>query len=172
VTELDDMSGRTVRELLATHEAVLTTLRTRGVVRTSDAPAGQYAEWLALQVFGGTLAPNATKSHDLTTPDGTRVQVKCRVLRNGDAGERQLSPFRSVDFDEALIIFFDATYEVQRAALLTAEQVLRLARWQPHVNGRVLIARDAVLNLGTDVKKRFLKVRHEHPPLSPQLASD
>jgi len=39
--------------------------------------------------------------------------------------------------------------------------VLRLARWQPHENGRVLIARDAVLNLGTDVKKRLRKVRSE-----------
>jgi hypothetical protein len=163
--EADAMDGMTVRDLLATHEAVLTALRSMGVVRTSDAPAGQYAEWLALQTFGGALEENSTKGHDLVTGEDRRMQVKCRVLRTGHAGERQLSPFRSCDFDDALIILFDPTYEVMRAALLSAEQVLRLARWQAHVNGRVLIARDAVLSLGVDVKKRLRAAR---PPL-PQL---
>jgi hypothetical protein len=149
------MSNLTVRELLATHEAVLTELRSRDVVRTNDAPAGQYAEWLAQRVFGGELAPNSEKSYDLTTTEGVRLQVKCRVVRRDDAGERQLSPFRSFGFDQALIVLFGPGYTVRRAVLLSAEVVKQRARWSAHVNGHLLIARDGVLDLGTDVTSQF-----------------
>jgi hypothetical protein len=145
----------TVRELLATHESTLAELRARGIVRTKDAPAGQYAEWVALQVFGGELAPNSEKSYDLTTADGERLQIKCRVLRNGKAVERQLSPFRSFNFDEALVILFAPSYDVLRAVLLPPAVIEQHARWRKHVNGHVLIARDGVLDIGTDVTDRF-----------------
>jgi len=165
--DADALTELSVRDLLATHEAVLADLRRRGIVRTDDAPADQYARWLAHQAFGGLLEPESTPSHDLTTPDGRRLQVKSRVARTGGVDDRQLSPFRTVDFDELLVILFDTTYEVTRAALLTNEQVMRLARWQPHMNGRVLIARDAVLALGTDVRRRLRPARAEASPIAP-----
>ena len=157
------MSELTVRDLLATHEAILAALRERGVVRTEEAPAHQYALWLAHQAFGGVLQADGDASHDLTTPDGKRLLVKSCVVRSGRDDERQLAPFRSTNFDEVLVILFDATYEITRAALLTHQQVMRLARWKPHMNGRVLIARDAVLALGTDVRRRLPAARPSSP---------
>jgi hypothetical protein len=79
--------------------------------------------------------------------------VKARVIRDQSkrSGERQLSPFRSFDFDEALVILFDTNYDVSRASLLDAETVLDHCRESKHVNGHVLIARDSVLDLGADV---------------------
>jgi len=141
------------RDLLAGYEVLLRELRRREVVRTNDAPSGQYAEWLAHRAFGGVLAPNSVKSYDLTTEDGRRLQVKARVVRDPSrrSGERQLSPFRSFDFDEALILLFDTNYMVSRAALLKAATVLDHCRESRHVNGHVLIARDSVLDLGVDV---------------------
>ena len=100
----------TDRELLAGIEASLQELRRRGIARTSNAPTGDYAESLALKVLGGELASNSAKSYDLVTAAGDRIQVKARVIRNGSAGERQLSPFRSFDFEHALIILFDGEY--------------------------------------------------------------
>lgn len=67
------------------------------------------------------------------------------------SGERQLSPFRSFDFDQALIILFDTSYQVRRAATLDASVVLEQSTESSHVNGRVLIARDSVLDLGADM---------------------
>jgi hypothetical protein len=148
-----------VRDLLATHEAVLETLRSRGVVRTSDEPAVQYAKWLAHQAFGGTIEADTTKAHDLVTAEGRRMRVAGLVIRSTDAGERQLPQFRGADFDEVLVALFDPSYDLLRASVLTTEQVMRLARWQPHINGRVLIARDAVLDLGTDVKRKLRNAR-------------
>lgn len=141
------------RELLAGYEVILRELRRREVVRTNDAPSGQYAEWLAQRAFGGVLAPNSVKSYDLTTSAGRRLQVKARVIRDPSkkSGERQLSPFRSFDFDDALILLFDTNYMVTRAALLDAATILANCRESRHVNGHVLIARDSVLDLGVDV---------------------
>jgi hypothetical protein len=152
-----DAAALTVQDLLATYEAILAELRERQVVRTNDAPAGQFAEWLAQRVLGGTLALNSVKSYDLTTEDGLRLQVKCRVIRKDGAGARQLSPFRSFDFDRCLVLLFSPSYEVQRAVLLSPGQVENAARWQNHVNGHVLIARDSVLALGEDITPRFAK---------------
>jgi hypothetical protein len=98
------------------------------------------------------------------------MQVRCRVIRTGQQDERQLSPFRNVDFDDALVILFDPSYDVIRAASLTREQVMRLARWQPHMSGRVLIARDAVLALGTDVRRRLRSARADVAPIAPVIA--
>ena len=141
------------RELLAGYEKLLRELRRREVVRTNDAPSGQYAEWLAQRAFGGDLAPNSVKSYDLIAQTGRRLQAKARVIPDPSriSGERQLSPFRSFDFDDALIILFDSTYQVSRAVLLDVETVVNHSRESSHVNGRVLIARDSVLDLGDDV---------------------
>jgi hypothetical protein len=157
------MSELTVRDLLATHEAVLTALRDRGVMRTDESPAQQYALWLAHEAFGGAITPESM-SHDLTTPDGRRLQVRSAVVRADQVDDRQLAPFRNVDFDELLVVLFDASYEVLRAAMLTNEQVMRLARWKPQLNGRVLVARDAVLALGTDVRRRLPAARAHTDP--------
>jgi hypothetical protein len=150
------LAEATPRQILATYELLLAELRRRNVVRTNDAPSGQYAEWLAQRVLGGSLASNSVKSYDLTAADGSRIQVKARVVRNtAKAGERQLSPFRSFEFDSALIILFDDTYRVRRAIMLPATVVLEHSRDSSHVNGRILIARDAVLNLGDDLTLKF-----------------
>ena len=146
------------RLLLATYESILAELRAREVVRTNDAPAGQYAEWLAWRVLGGDLAANAVKSYDLVTEQKRKVQVKARVLRKPNlVGERQLSPFRSFDFDDALVILFDRTYQVLRAVLLPKAVVEAKSSYRQHVNGYILIARDTVLGEGTDVTERFVE---------------
>ncbi len=59
------LNGASPRALLQAYEAILGELRRQGVSRTSDAPVGQYAEWLDARVLGATLAANATKSYDL-----------------------------------------------------------------------------------------------------------
>lgn len=92
------------------------------------------------------------KSYDLITTDGQRIQVKARILRNPTkVGERQLSPFRSFEFDHALVVLFDREYQVIRATLLPASVILEHSRESKHVNGRICIARDTLLDLGADV---------------------
>lgn len=153
----DVLRGASELELLVTHESILAELHRRGVVRTNDAPVGQFAEWLAHRKLGGTLEPNSKKGFDLRTPEGRKVQVKARLLRpEKKRSERLLSVFRSFDFDDCLVLLFNEKYEVSKAALLSAEVVKAHARESKHVHGHLLFATDAILQLGTDLTPRFL----------------
>ncbi|MBS2033272.1 MAG: hypothetical protein JST54_35690 [Deltaproteobacteria bacterium] len=125
-------------------------------MRTNDAPLGQWAEWLARRVLGGTLERNSSKSHDLVTPKGRRVQVKARLVRDLKRREdRQLSVFRSFEFDECLVLLFDPEYSVRRAAVLPSALVQEHAKFRKHVNGAVLFATNEVLDLGGDLTDQF-----------------
>jgi hypothetical protein len=91
-------------ELFKMYRGILRELTQRGIVRTMNAPAGDYAEYLVAALVGGELADNSEKSWDIRTADGERLQVKCRVVQEGKRGQRQLSPFRTWDFDRAVIV--------------------------------------------------------------------
>jgi hypothetical protein len=123
-------------------------LRARGVVRTANAPAGDYAEYLVARALGGNLAHNSEKSWDVATPDDKHLQVKCRVVFNPKTpSQRQLSPFRSFDFDVLVVVLFDDAYVVWRALQIPVALVRELAVHHDHVNGSVLFATDAIARL-------------------------
>lgn len=85
----------TTAGLLELYRDTLRELRDRGVIRTANAPAGDYAEYIVCRAFPGSeLAPNSEKSWDVMAADGTRLQVKCRVIFDlSNRGQRQLSRF-------------------------------------------------------------------------------
>jgi hypothetical protein len=141
--------------LLRQYAEILAELRARGVVRTSNAPLGDYAEHIALQVYGGTLAPNSAKSYDLVATDGRRIQVKARTVSATTSPSAVFSVFRSFDFDAATLIVLDArTYDLRWARELSPEDVRETSRWSAHVNGHLLLVRRAE-KLGTDVTDLF-----------------
>lgn len=146
VTNLD---GSTVPELLAMYASILNELRRRGVVRSGNAPAGDYAEWLVARALDGTLVANfSVPSYDLTLDDGTRIQVKCRLVSAPPtAGQTQTSPFRSWEFDLAALVLLDAqTYQPVLGVLLPVAVVQQHARPRSHVNGHVVFIRPPLLD--------------------------
>jgi hypothetical protein len=72
----------TTIELLALTRAILSELKDRGVIRSGNAPTGDYAELLVKLATDGQLAPNSQKGWDLETAAGDRLQVKARVVTN------------------------------------------------------------------------------------------
>ncbi len=143
-------------DLLSTYESILAELARRGVTRTNDSPVGQYAEWLAARVLDGVLEANSVKSHDLICDEFGRVQVKSRVVRgNAKRAETQLSPFRSFEFDNALILLFDVSYAVVSATIVAADLIRSAGRQSSHVNGLIVRATSSLLSSGLDVSARF-----------------
>ena len=141
----------TVRQLLASHVAILDELLRRRVVRTRNSPLGDLAETVALRAYGGTLAPNSEKSYDLTTPDGRRVQVKARLVDPADSRSQNFSAFRSFDFDDALFLLLDATtYDLIWARELTSETTQAIGRRVEHTNSSAIVVRN-VAAAGLDV---------------------
>lgn len=149
------LAAHSTPALLSQYAEILAELRARGVVRTSNAPLGDYAEYVALRAYGGTLAPNSAKSYDLLTIDERRVQVKARTVSLTTSPSAVFSVFRSFDFDVATLIVLDArTYGLQWAREMSPEDVRGASRWSPHVNGHLLQVRRAE-KLGTDVTALF-----------------
>lgn len=153
-----NLGDRSTRELLGLSRAILRELKARGVVRTGNAPTGDYAELLVRQVTGGELAPNSERSWDVRTADGERLQVKARVVTGTGRGERQLSAFRSWGFDAAIIVLFDDEFRVWRAARLSVDALRDVARFVTHVNGWRVMATDDLLVRGEDWTERLRDV--------------
>lgn len=138
-------------ELLALSRRILKELQRREVVRSGNAPAGDYAELLVREAVGGRLARNAQRSWDVLGPTGERIQVKARVVTNPQArSERQLSVFPSWEFDAAVIVLFDDNFRVWRATRLPVEFVQAAGHFKRHVRGTVVFATDELLDLGED----------------------
>ena len=143
----DDLEHRSTSDLFALYRGILRQLRSRGVVRTENAPAGDYAEFLVSRALAGTLAPNSEKSYDVLADD-LRLQVKARVISEPlKSGQLQLSPFRSFDFDEAVIVLFDdVDYGVRQAVRIPVDAVRDVAAHNRHVNGHIVHAQPALMS--------------------------
>lgn len=151
-----NLGNLTTGELLALTRAILRELRERGVVRTGNAPAGDYAELLVQQATGGKLAANSERSWDVRTPDCNRLQVKARVVVDPTRrSERELSVFRSWDFDAAVAVLFDDDFRVWRAVRLPVEVVRDVGSWIEHVRGWRVMATDELLDRGEDWSERL-----------------
>jgi hypothetical protein len=150
--ELEELS---VDELLAASRRILGELKRRGVIRSGNAPAGDYAEILVKRATKGELAPGSQKSWDVMTPSGERLQVKARIVTGASRGERQLSVFRTWDFDAVVIVLFNNEFRVWRAARLPSGLLERQSRFVEHVRGFRVLATDTLLDLGEDWTERL-----------------
>ena len=142
-----NLSALAVLDLLRLQGSVIDELRRRKIVRTGNAPLGDYAEWLFGKAYGWLLEANSSAGHDAVDAAGVRFQIKARRLSVGSAGSRQLSTIRNLDaahFDMLAAVLFDPDYRVWRAALIPYETVLKRARKVAHVNGWRFMLDDAV----------------------------
>lgn len=152
-TGLEDAS---VAELFGLHRASLVELHRRKIVRTLNAPQGDWAELLVARAYGGELAPNSEKSWDVRTSTGRTLQVKCRVLDPDLVRSNITSPFRSWDFDAAVVVLlWPIDLSVARAVEFTVDQARERSRWRSHVNGAVMIPNRSTMDEGVDVTDRL-----------------
>jgi hypothetical protein len=142
-----DLAAFSESGLFALYRAILRELKSRGVIRTGNAPVGDYAEYLVATALGGQLAPNSEKAWAVLGRDGEKLQLKSRIVSEPpEPGQLQLSPFRSFAFDSAVIVLLSAPdCTVLRASKLPCHVVESSAVYRQHVNGRVLFARPDIM---------------------------
>lgn len=146
---LPDVSRLSVKDLLRLEAGVVKELRRRELVRTNNKPLGDIAEHVVWLARGGVIEPNSTKSHDITTSDGHRIQVKAMANRTTGAGAK-FSPFRSAAYHSAVFLVFDASYSIAEAFEVAADPIEEHVRFVPHVAGRQPTL-SQVRSLGADV---------------------
>lgn len=137
----------TTLELLRIQAAAIDELRGRGVVRTGNAPLGDFAEHLFATAFAWSLTPNSANGYDATDKGGNRYQVKARRIRQKGTADRQLSAIRNLpalNFDFLAAVLFDSDFTVYRAAIVPHSVVLARAVHIKHVNGWRFVLEDAV----------------------------
>ena len=123
-------------------------LITEALGRTSNI-VGEYAERIVAQCLGGKLLGPSHKSADIRLPDGTLVQVKSRVPRQGEV--TSLSVIRSWNFDYLAVVLFDTDGSVYRAIMIPKDIARKFAKPNKHQNGdcisttrEFLYCRDAI----------------------------
>jgi hypothetical protein len=123
-----------IRQLLEMYGQIMEELKHRGVVRTTNAPGGDYAELLFSRAFGWKLAGNSASGHDAIDDGGTRYQIKSRRLSRPNTS-RQLSALRKLPerhFDYLAGVLFQPDYSVLRAAIIPHDQVVSRSRYTDH----------------------------------------
>lgn len=133
-------------DLLRLNALTVTELRSRGILTTSNAPLGDYTEWLFRKAFGWKDAGNSNKDVDAIGKDGTRYQIKARRLHSRNKS-RQLGALRRLDegnFDTLAAALFNEDFTVKRAALIPHRLVLENSSHISATNSGKFYLRDNV----------------------------
>jgi hypothetical protein len=144
----EHLTSKDDAELLALWSSIMSELLSRGVLRSSNNPTGDYAEHLVASKLELTLQPNSTSGYDAVASDGTRFQIKGRRLMSFNAS-RQLGVLRNLDqdgFDYLVVVVFGPNFEVQEMWQFPIDLVREHAIFRKHVNGSILHARRALLS--------------------------
>lgn len=139
-----NLSESEVIDLLRLHSEINNTLRAGDVLRTSNNPTGDYAEYLAKQRMGLDLEPPNQRGYDAVDACGFRYQIKGRRITPHNPA-MQFGVVRNVDghpFDFLIGIILNEEWSVRRAIKLTRDTFLQLAHFNEHVNGYILVWND------------------------------
>lgn len=142
------LASTSTTDLLALYSSIVDELLERSVVRSTNNPVADYAEYLVARAFGLTLVANASAGYDAIDDDDVRYQVKARRLTARNAS-RQLGFIRGFDkdfdpFDVIVGILFEADFAVHRAARIPVEVVRSRAKRVEYVNAWRILLVDAV----------------------------
>jgi hypothetical protein len=124
--------------LLALYASIIDELLEREVVRSTNNPVADYAEYLTARAFGLTLVANANIGFDAIGEDDVRYQVKSRRLTAHNQS-RQLGFTRGLGgeddpFDFLVGILFEPDFRIRRAALVPVSVVRARAARVDYVN--------------------------------------
>ena len=139
----------TAHELLALHAKVSEELRERSVVRSSNNPVGDYAEYLFCKAYGWKQENNSASSFDaVDRKTNMKYQIKSRKLTDQNKS-RQMSALRNLDtqgFNYLAGVLFDKNYNVYRAALIPHQIVFQFSNYVTYTNSWRFILHDSVWN--------------------------
>ena len=141
-----DLKQLSPSDLLKLHALVSEELRERGVVRSSNNPTGDLAEYLFCRAFGWKQASNSYPNADATGADGiTLYQIKGRRWTPHNKS-RQLGALRGLPeggFHFLAAVLFAPDYTVDRAAIIPHGIVCQNSVFVKHTNSWKFLLRDA-----------------------------
>ncbi len=140
-----DLEHLQPRDLFTLFSRILVEMRRRGILRSTNNPVADYAEWLVCSALSLELAQKSSR-YDAKDSQGRRYEIKGRRLTRQNPS-RQLSAIRDLDakhFDFLAGVLFAEDFTVQKACLIPHEVVARFAIFQEHVRASRLLLRDSL----------------------------
>lgn len=143
-----NLTDLSCKDLLAHYAQIECLLRRRDILRTSNNPTGDLAEYLFCTARKLDREKNSRLGFDAIGPDGKRYQIKARRCAPQDKS-RQLSAIRNLDdadFNFLVGIIFSLDYTIQQAALIPYAVVKECVKLSPdsHTNSHRFLLRDDV----------------------------
>ena len=144
-----DLKLKSTPELLVLHSEVSEELRLRKVLRSSNNPTGDLAEYMFCQAFGWKQENNSHAHVDAIDIYNVRYQIKARrMTQHNDS--RQMSAIRNLNddhFDFLAAVIFTSNYKVYKAAVIPIDAVKKHSKFTPHTNSHRFILRDNIWDL-------------------------
>ena len=143
-----DWSALGERELLKAYCSLMTELRQRGVVRSSNNPVADYTETLVSEALGLSLGSPSQAGYDAVDARGLRYQIKGRRLTSHNKST-QLSALRNLGqkpFDVLAAVAFSEDLSIAYGALVPVDVVGDLSRYSQHSNSHIFMFRQNVLS--------------------------
>lgn len=141
--ELQNLSAS---ELFGLFAKIMAEMRQRSIVRSSNNPVADYAEYLVASALDLKLVGPSTTGYDATDSKGQRYEVKARRMTRGPS--RQLSAIRGLGkqhFDYLAGVLFNEDFTVYRACLIPFEVIGEVSIHREHVNAHIMHLSDSIL---------------------------
>lgn len=142
------LEKKSVSELLALHAEILRELRHRKLIRGTNNPVADIAEYLVAKALNLDLEPKSTTGYDAIDQQKNRFEIKGRRVTRENKS-RQLGFIRGLDqghFTHLAGVLFTEDYEILRACVVPIAVVKEEAKYNKHVNGWRLVLRDEIWN--------------------------
>jgi hypothetical protein len=143
-----DWAGNSDQELLAAYCSLMSQLRERGMVRSSNNPVADYTESLVAKVLQLKLEGNSKAGYDAVDIAGVRYQIKGRRITPQNKST-QLSALRNLaskPFDVLAAVVFGAEFEILYGALIPFDMVMEVCGFSGHSNAHIFHFRRSVLD--------------------------
>jgi hypothetical protein len=147
--KMPNLKSMTVSELFDIHGKVLSELRERGVVRSTNKPIADYAEYLSARALSLSTSPKSTKGYDAKGPDNKKYEIKSRQITRQNPS-REVSALRDLDkrhFDYLIGVLFNEEFRVLRACRIPHSTVLKVAKYSNHTNAWRFHLRDSLWSM-------------------------
>jgi len=160
-----DASSASTPELLRTYAEVHEALRRRGLMRSTNAPTGDYAAYLFCKAFGWEQSIDGTLGFDAKDSRGTLYLIRGkRITRHSSSRELPaIQDLANRPFATLAAVLFREEFTVLRAALVPVDVVTANASYSEHARSWRFLLTDGIWAAPgvSDVTVDLQKVAHE-----------
>lgn len=143
-----DFGKFSTKKLLHLYADTMKELRKRRILRSSNNPTADYAEYIIANKLNLELAPNSNKEFDaIDRKTGIKYQIKARRLTEFNKS-KQLGVLRNLDsanFNFLIAVIFDEKFNILEAYKIPKNVIKKYARFSKHQNGHILTLKGLIL---------------------------